>query len=154
MATVFIIAGRRELPGGNQPWEVELANDDDDDEAVVYTPVSPASKLEKYVRKTVGFQPVSIVLVNAGDCTEVVAEVLASALDGVAFCNYDSEVSFDGAGRATPCESRSELENRIKQAFRHPEPYFARWEREAQERYTEQFALDPELVKSNDWSDV
>jgi hypothetical protein len=86
---------------------------------------------------------------KAWDLGRVAAEELASALEGVVFCDADGEVLFDAVGKAVLAASLQDLEDRLKHAFNHPEPFFKRWAEQEQ-----RLAKDPAAAAANDWSDV
>lgn len=157
MAAEFVIAGRTALPAGDEPWELELLNDEGG--VIVYTPSSGDAAYTAHVARIVGFAPVSIVMVRkAWDCGQVVAELIAEAVDGAMFCDVDNAVLFDAHSdpRRSPVAypSRGALEAKLRYAFRHPEPYFARWDQAVRASFHVQLQRDPKLASDNDWSEI
>lgn len=152
MAAEFVIAGRHALPD-DAPWELEMDNDDGG--IVVYTPEKGDEEYRAYVRRIVGFDPASIMIVRkAWDCAQVVAEVIAEAVEGCVFCDFDNGIVHDAKGHHVSCSTRKDLERKMKHAFAHPEPYFRRWEKEERASFTKRIEEDPKLAAENDWSDV
>jgi hypothetical protein len=151
MAAEFVIAGRRELPGGDAPWQLRLESDEGS--IVVYTPQS--DDYRAHVARVVGFEPRTIVMVRkAWDCAQVVAEVLAEAIDGYVYCDFGNDLVFDAAGTHVPYGSRDELAAAMRAAFCNPAPYFERWEQAAKAAFSERLKLDPVLAAENDWSEI
>jgi hypothetical protein len=149
MAAEFIVAGRVPLPAHSEPWEYVLQNDEGGleiyESAVAYE--DPARVAEE-VGKVVGWQPQSVGMIRkAWELGRVVAEELASALQGAVFCDVDDDVFFDAKDQPKPVSSMAELESRLHHSFMHPEPFFARWD--AQDK--EDFVPDQE---AEDWSGV
>lgn len=136
MVAEFVIAGRRALPGKNAPWYVELESHEGS--VSVYTVGLDQFDYVAHIRDLVGFEPLSVVLVRkAWGCAQVVAEVIAGAVEGVVFCDVDCMIIFDAKSKSTAYESRNALAKEMRRAFDHPEPFFERWAREANEPHEE-----------------
>jgi hypothetical protein len=158
MAAEFVIAGRLALPSRDKHWELEIENEEggiDVYEASVRYDEDGCKQIEAQVTEIVGWAPRSIVFVRkAWELAQVVAEELATALEGAVYCDVDNEVFFDTAGKARPATTIPALEERLRQAFNNPQRFFDRWQREEQARFNRELGRDPSLVADNDWSDV
>jgi hypothetical protein len=158
MAAEFVVAGRRELPPGTVHWEFVLQSSEGGvwvyESGVAYDAAGQAS-VKAQAAAVVGWEPRSVVLVRkAWDLAQVVAEELATVVDGAVFCDVDNEVFFDARGTIVPVDSRDELEKRLANAFNNPQPFFDRWQREERERFAAKVAADSETKAANDWSDL
>jgi ribosomal protein L12E/L44/L45/RPP1/RPP2 len=181
MASEYVIAGRRALPGGlfrlrtwSWTFEIEDTRSDDDEDydhdAPTFDDGSFAldeirrrgnDEMYAFVEKHAGFAPKSVVtLRKAGwDFSRAAAEVLAAALDGV--CFVDALVAEHGLSPAVPpaapARSILELQTRIEAASREPAKFFERWAAEddaAQEEDRQDPPGASRRKKDNDWSDV
>jgi hypothetical protein len=158
MAAEYIVAGRCGLPPGETPWELDIQSSEGG--LAIYEPAARydaagQAGVAANTAAVVGWTPRSIVFVRkAWELARVVAEELAIAIDGAVFCDADLEIIFDARGTSVPVASRRELEERLLRAFRSPQPFFDRWEREERERFAAEKASDPAAAAANDWSDV
>ncbi len=147
MAAEFVVLGRHPLPAGDAPWELAIEGESggvDVYEAVLRYDLA---EVQRRYADALGWAPVSIVFVRkAWERAQVVAEELASAIEGAVVCDVDDEVIFDARGNRTPASSRSELAARLERAFAHPEPFFERWRAEESRQSV--------AGSSIDWSDV
>ena len=151
MAAEFVIAGRRELPSRDQPWELEIENAQGGvsvREAAAAYDENDVVDVIRNVGEVVGWRPATLVFVRkAWELAQVVAEELATAVEGAVFCDVDGKVFFDAQGKARPAGSVRELEGRLRTAFDNPQPFFDRWEKE------ERAGFKPD-AEADDWSDV
>jgi len=157
MAAEYVVAGRRELPGGTnfgEPWYYVLNNEEGSLEVYQAAQRNEAELIDQ-ADKILGWKPKSIVFVRkAWELAEVVAEELAIALEGAVFCDVACEVSFDAFEKAKPAASLPELEERLKSAFNNPGPFFEQREKESREEWKILLATDPTVIRANDWSEV
>lgn len=160
MALQLIIAGRRPFPPGKDPWTISLSYDGDDDdldEGGLDAWSDDDPELMRFASTIAGFQPGSLVAVRpAGwSLSEVVAQAIAEALDGIAFCTgYDGKTYLepDARGETPEIATRKELTRHVRRAFKSPKPYLARIKQNIRERPAP--PPDPRAARDNDWSDV
>jgi hypothetical protein len=92
------------------------------------------------------FVPPAIVTIRkAWELSEVVAEVLADALGGLVTDDATLEAHYRADAPPQPIQNMAELEQRLRHAFAHPEPYLAR---------QQQRERQPSNAGEDDWSDV
>ncbi len=149
MAAEFIVAGRRALPPRSKAWSLELRSEAGSVE--VYErdeDFGSARPGGSEVSDTAGWVPVCVVRVRkAWDNAQVVAEVIAQAVEGAVFSDAEWEVIFDARGQHAQPASLQALESALQAAFDNAEPYFERWARE------ELAAREPD-AEADDWSEL
>ncbi|MDC0745765.1 hypothetical protein [Polyangium mundeleinium] len=133
MALQLLIAGRRPFPPGEDPWSISLSYDGNNniDEGSLDAWNDDDPELMHYASTIVGYQPASLVAVRpAGwSLSEVVAQAIAEALDGVVFfTGFDGRTHLepDARGETPEIATRKELTRHVRRAFKSHKPYLAR----------------------------
>jgi hypothetical protein len=178
VATEFVIAGRRPLPGSpdGRPWSATIEHfsgedeDEDEDEAaysydegsceIAEVSTAPGEYLD-FVAKRAGFVPTTIVSISpAGfEFSEAAADLIAAAIDGVYFIDTDPEYGpYPPLLKPEPPHTLEELEQRLDAALHAPREFLvaqsARERAEAAEADRRDPAAAARRRKDSDGSDL
>ena len=157
MAVEYYVLARTPLPGRSAPWSMVVEST----EGALAISEDTSDDTRQFVKELVpelSFEPKSVIRVRKGgwELADVVAEVIASALDGLVTDDVQGGISLDAQqiGASEPPASLAELEERIRDAFTSPEPFLEAQEQREQRRRKAAADADPSSATENDWSEL